>query len=280
MSLVPQNQLVGPAFSSIAIIGPSKTGKTESIKTLHKFLVKHKLPTKIAHFDFDEDGAEPLIRVAKREGWLADLLVYRYNVKGVRVKNAVVPDRATGPFEDFMKDLNTFYDNLDMITNAWKPGTEIGAMGLDSMTALQDRVIDFVWALRHKDIDGTGDRAVSFNEWRMVQEKLVECVRSVKALPCYSYFCFHEDLRQEEITGPTPTSTVSTGKLFYVPMVTGQLAMKIAKEFSIVVHSTSEGGKYEWITRPDFQHRSVGSRGASELPARLPQDFDQLLAKP
>jgi AAA domain-containing protein len=274
--LVPSDQLAGPQFGSIAIVGAPKTGKTQSLATLHAFLVRHKLCPRMAIFDLDEDGAEPLIRIANKEGWINDLEVYRYNVRGSRIANKELPDRVRAPTESFINEFSSLYDRIDSRTGGWSEGKALGAVIIDSMTALNERWFDFVLAIRRKEVGGEGNQAITFNEWTMVKSKLLETVRSAKALPCYSVFIFHEILLQEEVSGPKPGDTKTTGNMLWVPKVTGDLTTTIQKEFSAVVHS--RGGDWKWITRPTDRIRSVGSRSKAEMPAEVGQDFENILS--
>jgi hypothetical protein len=291
MPLIPQDQLTGPQFGSIGIAGAPKTGKTQSLWTLHRFLKNHKLPTRMAIFDLDEDGAEPLIRIArdgvrdeKRNllyagGWSNDLDVYRYNVKGNKINPAEVPTRTRIPTEMFINESAALYDRLDSVTGRWKPSMELGAVVCDSMTALNERWFDYVMTARHKEVGGTkaAGNEITFNEWTMIKSKILETVRSFKALPCYSVFMFHEILLQEEVPGPKPEDTKTTGMMYWVPKVTGDLTTTIQKEFSVFVHSTVKDGKYLWIAQPTSRIRSVGSRGKELMPTEVGQDFENIL---
>jgi nitrogen fixation protein len=274
MPLIPVDQLAGPQFGSIAIVGAPKTGKTQSLATLHAFLVRHKLCPRMAIFDLDEDGAEPLIRIANKEGWIGDLEVYRYNVRGNRIANKELPDRTRIPTETFINEFSGLYDRIDSRTGNWFEGKGLGAVIVDSMTALNERWFDFVLTIRHKEVGGEDKQAITFNEWTMVKSKILETVRSGKALPCYSVYIFHEILMQEEVSGPKATDIKTTGNLLWVPKVTGDLTTTIQKEFSTVVHTTTG---WKWITRPTDRIRSVGSRSKAEMPAEVPQDFENIL---
>ena len=282
MPIVPADQLSAQIWGAIALIGRPFSGKTQSIATLHKYLVKHKLPTKIEVFDLDEQRDSPLIRIAKSEGWLNDLVVHRYDSTGGvhYIANKETRERSKIPTELFIQEYAALYDDLDTRTGLWQPGRERGAIVVDSMSVLNERWFDFVLQLRHKELGGTEklNNLVTFNEWMMVKEKIVETVRSGKALPCFSIFCFHEVQAQDEIPGPKAQDTKTTGKILWVPKIQGDLCTTIQKEFSVCVHTRCINGKFEWITRPTEEIASVGTRSKNLLGATTEQDFANILA--
>jgi ABC-type glutathione transport system ATPase component len=147
MAQVPPDQLRSPAeFSSALIIGSSGTGKTASIATLHRVLRKRKLPTKIIYFDFDQDGAEPLLRLARAgyesmkdmltksnriDPWIDDIVLFRYYSKRRKMEDrsdamtrVIAPHRDTALAMDFIKDFNTIDDRCNFVSGlpVWKPG--------------------------------------------------------------------------------------------------------------------------------------------------------------
>lgn len=286
MPLVPQDQLQGPTWSSIANIGRPKTGKTQSLRTMHDYLIRKKLPRRIEFFDWDEDGADTIIRIAKQERWnldptdpKCDLAVYRYNLRGTRLTNQDVRNRSKIPIEQFIQEFNGLYDDLDPKTGYWKEGKERGCVVLDSITALNERYFDFVLQMNHKEVGGTLESGanISFNEWTKVKEKMVEAIRGAKGLPCFSVCNFHEAFEQEEIPGPKPGDAKTTGRNIWTPAITGDLRITIQKEFSVVIHSRAVDDRYFWITRPTEEIRSVGSRNRDLLPETVLQDFANIL---
>ncbi len=274
--LVPSDQLAGPTYGSIGIAGAPKTGKTYSLRTLRLFLLKKKLCPRIAIFDLDDDGADTLISLANVEGWNTPeyLEVYRYNEKGRPIKQGQDAERSQIPTETFISDAAKLYDRLDPKTGKWLPGQELGAVVVDSMTALNERWVEFVGAVGHKT---TGD--FTWTEWRRTRDKILETVKSFKGLPCYSVFMFHEVLIQEEVPGPDPKAPAkTTGNMLWVPKIQGDLNVTIQKEFSVFVHSKVEGGdKYKWITQPTDRIRAIGSRNKTSMPKEVTQDFENIL---
>ena len=213
----------------------------------------------------------------------SDLTYHRYDTTGGahHVAKKETRERTKVPMELFIDEYAALYDDLDARTGLWKPGKERGAIVVDSMSVVNERWFDFVLTLRHKELGGTEvlHNLVTFNEWMMVKEKIIETVRSGKALPCFSVFCFHEVQSQDEIPGPKASDTKTTGKVLWVPKIQGDLSTTIQKEFSVVVHTRCEGGKYEWITRPTDEIAAVGTRSRNLLGARVEQDFANILAE-
>jgi len=296
MTLVPTDQLATPTFSSILLCGPPKCGKTASIATLHKVLRKRKLPTKIAFFDMDEDGAEPLLRLARSgyesvadalasrnriDPWQSDIELHRFNLQGLRMRDAAQPKRTEEPAHAFINELNEYFDRLDSRTGTFKDKS-IGAIVVDSITGLTDIFEDFVFSFRGREIGEEGQRAISFNDWRLLAEKVMEAYKSCKSLPCYSVFTTHVETRQEVIRGPSNQGTnqdMPTHQLYDVPLVTGQLRERIAKDFGVVLYTLNN---WKWRTRPGGSDgagriRSAGSRGVNSLPTEIDQDFALVL---
>lgn len=274
MPLIPSDQLSGPSYGSIGIAGAPKTGKTFSLRTLHAYLLKRGLCPRIALFDLDDDGADTIIAVANKESWIQDLEVYRYNEKGRAIKQGADADRSAIPTEGFISDAAKLYDRLDPQTGLWLPGKELGAVCVDSMTALNERWVEFVGAVGHKT---TGD--FTWVEWRKTRDKILETIKSFKGLPCYSVFMFHEVLIQEEVPDPNPKLPAKgTGNMLWVPKIQGDLNTTVQKEFSVFVHSKVEGGnQYKWITQPTDRIRAIGSRNKVSMPKEVPQDFENIL---
>ena len=277
MPLVPQDQLSGPIWANIALIGRPKTGKTYSLKTLHDYLIRKNLPRKLVIFDWDEDGSSTLVRIAQKENWLQDLEIYRYNLRGSRLSIQDHRNRTKMPIEQFIQEFNGLFDDLDPKTGQWIPGKERGAVIIDSMTALNERYFDYVLVMNHKEVGGRDTAAISYNEWTKTKEKMVEAVRGGKALPCYSVCCFHEALEQEEVPGPTAQDTKTTGRNIWTPAITGDLRVTIQKEFSIVVHSRAIDSSYQWLVKPSEEVRSVGSRLRDFDKPIISQDFANIL---
>src|SRR5271157_2248097 len=81
------DQIDSLLYTNFLIVGMYKTGKTESCATLHKLRTRKWVKGSRLHVhDFDE-GCQPIIRVAKREGWANELDIFRYaRVGGERLK--------------------------------------------------------------------------------------------------------------------------------------------------------------------------------------------------
>lgn len=275
--LIPTEQLTKPDFCSILLIGPPKTGKTYSLATLRNVLVKRKLPTKIAFFDMDDDGSETFLRLARAGGWIEDVELHRFDSPNKRIKVAIQPNRTTNPAMEFIGEFNALFDRIDNRTGTWSRDP-IGAVVIDSVTGLQDRFEDFVFSTRQREIGEDGQRAITFNDWRLLAEKIIETYQCAKSLPCYFVLTAHVELRQEVIKGANASGTdaQTTGKMYEVPFVTGVLRDRIAKDFSVVLYSTPD---FKWVTRPSesARIRSAGTRGKDNLPAIVNQDFSLVL---
>jgi len=290
--LIPTDQLTKPDFASILLVGAPKTWKTGSLGSLHKYLRLHKMPTKIIFFDMDEDGAEPLLRLAREgrelytdkpgtcEKWINDIELYRYTkqklVLGPDTK--VAPNRSKKMAEDFLNEFNQLDERLDYRTKQWKPGQEIGCIAVDSLTAIQDMYEDFIWLTRGKEIgEPKGTTMIDPGDWRLLGEKVTDVYMTTKQFPCFSFFTAHVDARQEEVRalklGEEP---IKTNVWFKVPLLTKSVAMRLAKDFSIALYTTPD---FKWITRPtpsDHVH-SAGTRGRDNLPPLVEQDFANVL---
>ncbi len=291
MALLTLDQMTAPQNLSIAIVGPPKTGKTESLATFWSVFEKTKQPNnKIVVFDLDEDGSVPVIRRGldhqmKDKDWSIEdhLAVHRFKRKaGEKLSTETSPNRWQDECADFMTEFNKYYDLVNSVTGDWKaPEHAPGLVAVDSMTALQDLFWNFILSKRNKEIgvgrgDGSSKGPVTFDEWNLLRGKLVETIRAAKGLPCHSVFVFHQDLRQEEVKGALgkPDSDILTGAYFYVQMIVSQLAMSVLKEFSVVLTTMVQGGKYKWQVIPDDRHPSLGSRAVAGFKDRLiDQDF-------
>lgn len=294
--LIPMDQLTGPQHSSFLIIGPSKTGKTESIASLHRVLRILQLPTVMAIYDFDEDGYIPLWRLATegrerhkdRPGtvkpWVQDLLIYRYRkaARTLRTKNAA-PVRDTNLMEDFQDDFNQMDSRLDPKTGLWKPGQALGAIIFDSLTAMMQLYESYIWNLRGKEIGLDGNKGITWQDWNLVGEKIRDAYNTAKQFPCHFVATAHEDTRQELIHGsaraagdgrPASAPAPVPGAVWAVPMLTYSLSLSAAGDFGCVVHSTVDR---TWVGQPGGRIRSAGSR-LKDLPeGAFEQDFENLI---
>lgn len=296
MALIDPSALAAPATaSSILIIGPSGTGKSACIATLHRYLRLHNLPTRIAYFDFDGDGIEPVARLA-REGyesmedkiantnrvkpWLDDLIGYRYIANRRQMKDGplgIKPHRDSGLALEFIKDFNTLDSRLDPETKKWLPGQELGALVFDPLTSVQAMYEDFIWTTRNKEMGDTGTSAVSWVDWGLLGEKVRDVYMLGKQFPCFFIAMAHLDQRLEEVRTPENAPKQNTGQWFYTVALVKGLAMTIQKDFSLTLFSTVDGPKHEWITQAGPHYRGVRSRGRDGLPPRTKQDFREVL---
>lgn len=272
-------------YINILVVGPPKNGKTQSCATLHKLRKRPYVQgTKLYIFDFDE-GCQPIIRVARREGWADELRVFRFpRVGGDKIKSDEKVNRTKEPFLDFLTQINRLYDNVE--NGKWKDSfvnEAPYAIVIDSLTAIQDDILGFTLTLRNKELGG--ERVDGRQEYGMQMGKIVETVRSTRALPCFSIWLAHEQSKMGTVKMPSapkggdPIDPVMTGVISKLPLTTGQLANQIGGEFGAVLFTSvrtlsSTTAAYEWQTRPEGEVRMAGSRLKEGLPLYIPQDFD------
>lgn len=296
MPEIPRDQLSGPQFSSFLLVGPSKTGKTESIASLHRVLRLQRQPTRIIIFDFDEDGYIPILRLAT-EGrerhsdrintippWVDDLVIYNYRKaeRKLRERDAA-PARSRKPMDDFHDDFNKIDNWIDPKTGLWQPGKEVGVIVFDSLTSMMQMYESYIWLIRGKEIGLDGTKAINWQDWNLVGEKIRDAYNTAKQFPCYFVATAHEDTRQELVHGSaraaSPGQQASApapipGAVWAVPMLTYSLSLSAAGDFGCVVHSTVDR---TWIGQPGGRIRSAGSR-LKDLPeGPFEQDFANLI---
>ena len=260
--------------------GVPKCGKTYALWTLLAMGLEP-----IWFFDFDE-GAESLITVAKKKGLLKapDSIVYYTYLpsQGQKIGLSQYQDHTVGRqiIDKFFVDHNMIYQMLEADGKTWKnPDTYPGALkGMrpprvlvyDSTTALQDYLLDFILGINgvefgQKNVDG---RSIYFTQ----QKKMVEIIRSARALPVLSVFNAHQLTKQDETTSVPSTA----------PAFTGIQRDVIGREFSAVLYSyedrTKQGAdKYRWRIAHDQMIQGTGVRFRDDLPDTIPQDYRLLL---
>jgi hypothetical protein len=290
MALVPTEQLSAPAFSSTLIIGSSGTGKTASIGTLHRYLRQHKLPTTIVYFDFDQDGAEPVLRmardgyesiddmkrkVARIEPWLGDLVLYRYYTKNRRMADQVAPHRDRELVLEFLKDFNTLDNRCEPGQPIrWKPDQAIGAIIYDPLTTIQEMYEDFIWKTRGKEFGELGTNGITFTDWNLLGEKVRDAYKLAKVFPCYFVAMAHLDQRLEDVRVPEGQQKITTGKWFYTAALVKAVSMTIQKDFSTTVFTTED---FKWIVKPNEHNRGARARGKDFTTDKVDQDFANIL---
>ena len=253
-------------FCSFQLVGPPKTGKTEALATLHKLKTRPWVKgKKFVIYDFD-NGCQPLIRVAEREGWADELVIWR-PARSTKIGPGADREGSTTVFSDFMNHFNAFYDMIKPDTNDWYDDALVDApyaMAVDSATSFADHVMAFTLGTRHKS-DGKslgGANVDGRAEFGAQMGKIVEVVRSFSALPCFTVFNFHSQLQMGRVRLPSApkggkvVDPVTTGVIADLPVVTGQLAFTIGAEFGAILYSLVEingtnSRKYLWKTSPD-----------------------------
>ena len=298
MALISHDQLAKPGAASILLIAPPKVGKTSSLATIHRVLRLSKRPTKIAFFDFDDDGAEPFLRlardgyesmadaIAKRnriDPWTNDIRLHRFKTKGLRVKEGIQPGRRQEIATSLIREFNEYIDWLSPDGNWKDPEKALGAIIFDSITGMADILEDFTLDMRGREIGGEKEKAVTFNDWRLIGEKITEFYQNAKTLPNTYVICTaHIETRQEIISG-LPASggragiePIATHQLLDLPLVPSLILRdRIAKDFSIILYPQSEDRR--WRTSPNRQQRSAGSRLKDGLASMVDPDFKEVL---
>jgi len=284
-------------YTSFLIVGPYKTGKTQSCATLHKLKSRPWVQGKKLYiYDFDE-GCQPIIREARKDNWVDELTIFRFpRVGGEKINPAQDMSGATvlrtkEPFMDFLMSINGLYDHVDSSGAKWKDdfvNEAPYAIVVDSLTAIQDDILGFTLSLRNKQLGVPGPKGFEPDgrqEYGMQMGKIVETVRAIRALPCFFVLLAHEQTRMGTVKMPTapkgadPIAPMTTGVIAKLPVVTGQLANTIGGEFGAVLFTgsepvTSTKSRYFWITRPDGEIRGAGTRLKEGLDLKIDQNFD------
>jgi len=272
-------------YTNFLIIGPTKNGKTFSCGTLHKLRGRSWVKGKKLHIHDFDDGCQPIIDMAERERWIDEVVPFRYSAGG-KISTDENVNTTKEPALEFLRNINSLYDHLTP-QNEWKEdfiNDAPYAIVVDSLTSLQDSIQSFLLALsgKMKDNELSGEVGTMF---RKQKEKVIEIVRSIRALPCYSVFCAHVQLSAETVKQPwtpkgvAPLAPKLTGQIRALPVVTGQLASTIGGEFGGVLYTkttqlTSTSSKYEWITQATGDIPGAGTRLKTNLPLFIPQDFN------
>lgn len=297
MALLTEAQMLEPWRTgfAIALIGPPFSGKTESLWTMWKVFDKNKQPNDTIEV-FDLDGnAIVLARKAQETGNLHRLKIHRVRRKAGQKVNTrdddgvsgMTPIRSSDEWFEFINEFNSLYDQVNSVTGEWKnPEHAPGLIVVDSMSALQDMAFSAILNKRNKEV-GVANRRVEFDEWNLLRGKLTEVIKAAKGLPCYSAFPFHLDYRQEEAgkevradkDGRTQLVPIYVdGSYHHVPMIVGQLAFSILKEFGCSLETIYRNGKYQWKVVPDDRSTSLGSRLHDKFKDQyLDQDFGLIL---
>jgi hypothetical protein len=317
MPEVPSASLLENRYQSIMIVGGYKTGKTYSLVTLMEHLDLHNPygSKNLYLFDMDGDGGESLISALEKRGhrdWIkrpedgGRLKVFRYIERNRTMLAQARPARSMDPFMNFCNDLNSVVNMYETINNEtrWKdPKIGPGAICVDSTTSYSEMVFDYVLVKRGKELGGSREQGpdtdidapkkyVEPGDWVSLQEKVVDMVKTLKAMPCHRIVTFHEELVQEIIAGtltmekgkPNPVDPKGTGKIFSLPLLSGKLQSSIGKNFSTILYTRyrahSDLSKaYVWRVRPsEMEHiAGAGSRSKQDLPDEISQNFCTLL---
>ena len=155
------------------------------------------------------------------------------------------------------------------------------AIAVDSITTLQDNIFDYIMSSKGvDDLTAKGQHVDGRQIYGLQMGKLVEVVRSIKVLPCWSIFNAHEKkVTSKQMVGNDVIESLE----WLEPRVTGQLSGDFAKEFSVSVYSKTTGAassvKYKWVTKPAASDhlKGIGSRFTADLPVEIDQDYALIL---
>jgi len=314
--LVKPEELLNPYYHFM-VVGPYKSGKTQSLASLYWWYRNRvrsgiklpdgsptEVPTQLWHFDLDRDGSVPLVRIAQYGtangvtpsipgGWLSDLRVYKYRVKGDfgKIGETDAPKRTTAIFDQFITDFNSLYDLLDPRTGYWRdPKSAPGIIVIDGATRLEEIITDFIAATRNRELNSAdASERARFADWGAIKDKEVEIVESAINLPAHFVYCVHDELREKQVQaaplitqdGKEIPKTIGTGDIFVMPALTGQLRDTMGAKFTAVLWSRNEGSSYYWMIQPQQEGaakiRGAGTRTKDGLGGRIPQDFRLIL---
>ena len=249
-------------YSSVLVYGPPKTGKTRSCSTAKR---------PIWYWDLNR-GVEPLVRVAKTEGWKEDdLVVYRYLPPGGdKVALTVNRPRGRDVYLEVMKDFNVLYDHMDLKTNKWKenlPFRPPATIVFDGIEDFQEIVLDFVLNVAGHEL---GDKKTDArDDYGNAMDKVEECIVSTQGLPCDSIWITHESVMQDETTGQIRSDPYIVGK---------KLPQRIGRHFGAVLYSSFKApDKYVWYVKPQGYVKVAGSRGREFKEGEVNQNFKDVL---
>lgn len=247
---------------SAMLVGPPKTGKTQSLSTLPKSA----LPMWYCNFD-SGDAAEPLLRKAVERGWGGtDFVEHTYGNVGNRLGLTQVRPRGREVWLEFAADINGLFEYVDPSTGFWKRNAPIvlpETIVIDSMSAYQNVVMDFVLAMNGHDLGAP--KTDARQDYGQAMGKIEETIETILSLPVNLIATFHEIVLQDELT----SQITALPKLFGQ----GTLAPNIGRHFGAVLYSRVTGDRYEWITRPEGFVKSAGIRSLEGVPTKIAQDF-------
>ncbi len=313
MPEVTTESLLENRYQSIMIVGGYKTGKTYSLVTLLEHLDKHNPygSKNLYMFDMDGDGSESLITALEKRGhrdWAkrpedgGRLKVFRYIEHDRHMLPQTRPSRSMDPFMNFVNDINTVV-NMYKGSQWLDPKIAPGALVVDSTTSFSEITFDYVLVKRGKELGGSREQGMDTDpdaprkyvepgDWVSLQEKVLDMVKTIKAMPCHRIVTFHEELIQEMVPGTlnmekgksNPVDPKGTGRIFNMPLLSGKLQSSIGKNFSSILYTRyvahSDPAKaYVWRVRPsESEHiAGAGSRSKQDLPDQIPQNFCTLL---
>jgi hypothetical protein len=259
--------LTGPR--SAIQFGPPMSGKTTNLITL----VEAGWGPLHVH-DFD-GKSQSLVRAAEKRGLLDQLVIYRYDSHQDKIRQSEYPEKSNAQFVSFMNTHNSYFDLINPTTGKWKDSATDapGVIAFDTLTSLNVITLEFVLSVLGHDLGAP--KTDSRSDYGKQMGKIMEIVRSAKALPCISIWNAHERFEKDDLTGQVRCE----------PSATGQLANQLAKEFNAVLYTSVVrnaanplGASFEWYGKPRGWVTQAGSTEV-DLPVSLPQDWSLVFGK-
>lgn len=212
---------------SVLIVGRPRTYKTRFLASVPKPL-----------WDYDVgNGALSLATDAKP----GEITIHRFvTPKASKIGTVATRNPDMAPMEQFITKFNELYD---------LPKDKLPAsVAIDDLSELANMSMEYVLAKNSRT-------APQQSDWGMAQEKIREIVRAGLDLPCHFILIAHEKTEQD----------ATSGKVWSLPAVYGQLAGEIARFFDDVFYAQPGKDKDgmpipQFITVPKDTIQTAGSR--------------------
>ncbi len=244
------------------LIGKSKTGHTKCQETFPRGLVM---------FSFDREGylsirkKKLIIRKSFRE-WLKEdtklnpdeALIIDYTVADPILLDKYIKYDMT-PITNLILDANTF----------WLPeikGKGICHVSIDSLTGLQDPVLEYIVACQSR-------QTTSINDYGLAIKKVAEIIKSFVSLPQDFILTTHIQSDKDE-----STQEIREQPLIYGKNLPDLLVSLFTTVFQTTTQLTPQGIKFVWDTQPTAYLKTVGTRLFDNLPKYIEPDFQKWFA--
>lgn len=226
--------------TSVLLIGGIGTGKTSQYRTL---------PGRGFIYIFDPNALASLKNAdIEYEQFSPDLL--DINVKPLSSKKSAdkfIEPKEPVTYARFEEHLDAFLDNALDGSQGYRGIDDFDWIGLDSFTTFSDAVMDRVLYLN----DRLGKHPEQA-DWTAQMTTVQNVVRTLASRKRLIVCTAHEEMRQEE----------ETGKVYFQPVLTGRLRLRIPALFSDIFRCEAEkddAGKAQFylVTVPDKKHQYI-----------------------